>query len=63
MTEPHGFSYEFESTNAPGHSTFATRAHGDLDGDGVTSTFELMGESRDNELPRVLELRVYREVE
>lgn len=63
MNEPHGFSYQFESRNARGTSTFAARAYGDLDGDGVTSTFELMGESRDGEEPRILELRVYREVE
>jgi len=63
MSEPHGFSYEFESHLSASGSSFAVRAHGDLDGDGVTSTFEVMGESRDSEEPRIGELRVYREVE
>lgn len=63
MLEPHNFAYEFESTAARNSATFVARAHGDLDGDGVTSTFELGGESRDSDEPRVGELRVYREVE
>jgi hypothetical protein len=60
---PHGFSYEFESQLAPNLASFSVRAHGDLDGDGVTSTFEITGDSRASEEPRVGELRVYREVE
>jgi hypothetical protein len=60
---PHCFAYEFESNLRSGTSSFAVRAHGDLDGDGVLSTFEMSGDSRESEEPRVGELRVYREVE
>lgn len=63
MLEPHGFAYEFQSNSAKNGASFVARAHGDLDGDGVTSTFELEGESRDSDEPKVGELRVYREVE
>jgi type II secretory pathway pseudopilin PulG len=63
MLEPHGFAYEFESQNAASAASFSVRAHGDLDGDGVTSTFEMTGDSRESEEPRIGELRVYREVE
>jgi type II secretory pathway pseudopilin PulG len=41
--EPHAFSFAFESTFADGKSTFAADAHGDLDGDGTLSTFEVRG--------------------
>lgn len=63
VQEPHGFAYEFESNLQVAGSSFAARAHGDLDGDGVLSTFEMTGDSRDSEEPRIGELRVYREVE
>lgn len=36
---PHAYSFSFESTA----STFVARARGDLDGDGVLSTFEVKG--------------------
>jgi hypothetical protein len=61
--EPHGFAFEFESKLGAERSTFIARAHGDLDGDGITSTFEITGESRANEAPTIGPLRVYREVE
>jgi hypothetical protein len=41
--EPHSFSFAFDGMNAPAGSTFVAHAHGDLDGDGVTSTFEIRG--------------------
>jgi hypothetical protein len=63
FAEPHGFSFEFESHLAQDRSTFVVRAHGDLDGDGVTSDFEMTGESRPSEEPTLGPLRVYREVE
>jgi hypothetical protein len=63
MNGPHGFAYEFESQNTPAIASFVVRAHGDLDGDGVTSTFEMSGQSRATEQPAIGELRVYREVE
>jgi hypothetical protein len=42
---PQYFQYAYETTgdgSSPGHS-FVVRAHGDLDGDGVTSLFSLRG--------------------
>ncbi|HXR44746.1 MAG TPA: hypothetical protein VN759_08070, partial [Pseudolysinimonas sp.] len=36
---PHAYSFAFESSNTDSHSTFTARARGDLDGDGVTSSF------------------------
>jgi type II secretory pathway pseudopilin PulG len=47
--EPHCFAFEFESTLGPGRSTFRADAHGDLDGDGLTSTFEITGRSADGD--------------
>lgn len=40
---PHAFSFAFESTLGSAESKFRATAHGDLDGDGVTSTFEVEG--------------------
>ena len=40
---PHAFAFEFDSANGPGRSTFSAISHGDLDGDGVTSTVEVRG--------------------
>lgn len=62
-TGPHRFAYEFQSQYAGNVATFTARAHGDLDGDGVTSTFEMTGTSRDSDEPHIGELRVHREVE
>lgn len=36
---PHAYAFVFDSTGA----TFVARAHGDLDGDGIVSTFEVRG--------------------
>lgn len=60
---PHSFAYAFDSELRKARSSFTVRAHGDLDGDGVLSTFEISGESRESEEPQIGELRVYREVE
>ncbi len=43
--DPHAFAFGFDSTGAAGRSTFVAHAHGDLDGDGVTSTFEVRGQA------------------
>jgi hypothetical protein len=40
---PHAFAFELTTVNGAARSTFAAIAHGDLDGDGVTSTFEVRG--------------------
>jgi hypothetical protein len=46
---PHCFAFAFDSsaaaTGAPTPSTFRAHAHGDLDGDGIPSTFEITGRS------------------
>ncbi len=60
---PHGFSFGFESQNAPGVAVFRASAHGDLDGDGNLSTFEVAGQSVEGESPVVFALEMYREVE
>lgn len=41
--KPHCFAFAFDSAPSPPLSTFRAHAHGDLDGDGITSTFELTG--------------------
>jgi hypothetical protein len=41
--EAHAFAFEFDSTLGPHKSTFIARAHGDLDGNGTMSTFEIRG--------------------
>jgi hypothetical protein len=63
FTVPHAFSFGFESHAAKGNANFRAVAHGDLDGDGVLSTFALGGESRDGSEPTVTPLEVTREVE
>jgi len=42
---PHAFSFGFESALSATGSSFVAHAHGDLDGDGTTSTFEVRGHS------------------
>lgn len=39
----HAFAFTFDNTPSAAMSRFIARAHGDLDGDGNTSTFELRG--------------------
>jgi type IV pilus assembly protein PilA len=55
LDEPHCFAFGFESSLSPAKSTFRAHAHGDLDGDGITSTFEMTGhvESGDPRGPTV----------
>ena len=38
---PHYYAFAFQSTNKPAGASFVARAHGDLDGDGLYSTFEI----------------------
>jgi hypothetical protein len=40
---PHCFAFSFDSGLSPARSTFRAQAHGDLDGDGIPSTFEITG--------------------
>jgi type II secretory pathway pseudopilin PulG len=44
---PHAYSFSFESTS--GGRAFVAQARGDLDGDGVLSTFEIRGNARPGE--------------
>jgi hypothetical protein len=60
---PHSYSFAFESRNGPDVSTFRAVAHGDLDGDGLLSTFEISGESRDGAVPMTLPMESHREIE
>jgi hypothetical protein len=47
--EPHCYAFEFDSTLTPSVATFRAQAHGDLDGDGITSTFEVTGRDVDGD--------------
>lgn len=60
---PHAFAFAFDSTAAPGRSTFVARAHGDLDGDGITSTFEMRGHSAEGEGGPMIEPGMHVEAE
>ncbi len=41
---PHCFAFGFDSTLTAPRSTFQANAHGDLDGDGITSSFQISGQ-------------------
>ncbi len=63
---PHRFAFKFDSALDPqsGVMRFVAAAHGDLDGDGVLSTFEVRGERAPGQNARVLPgMFVDREVE
>lgn len=63
MDAPHAFSFEFRSSNSPERCTYTATAHGDLDGDGVQSTFQIGGAVRPGASPETFPLEVTREVE
>lgn len=60
---PHAFSFELSSHNAAEGSSYVAIAHGDLDGDGVLSTFQVSGSVRPGGAPQTFPLEVTREVE
>jgi hypothetical protein len=60
---PHAYSFEFTSQNGPEVSRFSAIARGDLDGDGVLSSFELAGEIKAGSGAELMPLEVIREVE
>jgi hypothetical protein len=62
-TVPHRYAFAFDSRNGADRAVFHARAHGDLDGDGVLSTFSISGESRQGGSPTTSALDVNREVE
>lgn len=49
MGAPHCFSFAFDSALSPAKWAFRAHAHGDLDGDGLTSTFEVTGHDIDGD--------------
>lgn len=63
MELPHAYSFRFESENGSAISRFTVTAHGDLDGDGVLSTFETSGSVRPGQPPERGILEVHREIE
>jgi hypothetical protein len=63
FTTAHSYSFSFESKNESGHAAFHAVAHGDLDGDGLVSTFEISGESKDGTGPIIKPMESRREVE
>jgi hypothetical protein len=46
---PHAYSFSFESTRAGEGAAFVAQARGDLDGDGILSTFEIRGYAKHGE--------------
>ncbi len=59
----HSYSFEFESHNTPKSAIFVARAFGDLDGDGVQSSFSISGETQDGKEPVLFPMSIQREVE
>lgn len=62
-TVEHAYSFAFESEAKPGLALFRAVAHGDLDGDGLRSTFEIRGMTRDGGQPRTFPMSIHRELE
>jgi hypothetical protein len=65
-TEAHAFAFKFDSELDPASQAmrFTATAHGDLDGDGTLSTFEVRGERLPGQKARVLPgMFIDREVE
>ena len=58
----HSYSFEFESHNSPKGAVFVG-AFGDLDGDGVQSSFSISGEAQDGKEPTVFPMSIQREIE
>lgn len=63
IERPHHFSFAFDSATVAGGSKFTARSHGDLDGDGLFSTFEVSGEFLPGKTPLLYPLEMDREVE
>lgn len=62
---PHYYSFAFEPAVEPARIMFRAVAQGDLNGDGIFSTFEVVGERRPGQPQAVVlpGMNVYREVE
>jgi peptidoglycan hydrolase-like protein with peptidoglycan-binding domain len=64
FTTAHSYAFAFDVASDPTRIWFQARAHGDLNGDGVTSTFLVEGERRPGQNAVVLPgLHIHREVE
>lgn len=63
LNEPHAYSFEFKSEGSGPGAVFHALARGDLDGDGVLSTFDVPGKLDKNGEAVVLPLELWREVE
>jgi type II secretory pathway pseudopilin PulG len=59
---PHAFAFAFDAPG-PTRTTFVAQAHGDLDGNGVTSTFEIRGHATGDPAGAVLQPGMYVESE
>lgn len=62
-TVDHSYSFAFESEAKPGLAVFRAVAHGDLDGDGLLSTFEIRGATKDGGQPTTFPMSISRELE
>lgn len=51
---PHAYAFSFDATPLASPNAFVAQARGDLDGDGVLSTFEVRGFARANEKPSLV---------
>lgn len=61
---PHRYAFQFDVVPDPSRIWFQGTAHGDLNGDGILSTFQLVGERRAGEDAVLLPgLHIHREVE
>ncbi len=58
---PHAYAFSFESTS--GGAAFVAQARGDLDGDGVLSTFEIRGRNAHESAPPLVVPGMYVEAE
>jgi hypothetical protein len=63
LDHAHYYSFEFDSQNGDERSWFKATAHGDLDGDGQLSSFELRGEWHKGGDPDLFPIEILREVE
>jgi hypothetical protein len=63
VSEPHAYSFEFSSSTGDNGSQFHAIAHGDLDGDGVLSTFDISGLASKSGEIKISPLELMREIE
>jgi hypothetical protein len=63
MTRPHYYAFAFENESKGDVARFTARALGDLDGDGLFSTFKMEGEMQAGKSPVLFPLEMDRELE